>query len=214
MGCGRVGLSLAKDIEARGHSLAIIDNNTESFRSLPKDFQGQKLTGEGYDRDTQLQAGIEDAYAFAAVADDDNANILAARVAREIYHVKHVVARISNPQRAALYERLGIPTVGTVDRTATALLSRILPLPPETIFTEETGKLTLCKALIGADWVGTEIHEVDRKLQIRSTYIMRFSKVVLVDGQTVLQENDELFYFVPETQREAVASRLARGSKE
>ncbi|SQC02298.1 Trk system potassium uptake protein trkA [Mobiluncus curtisii] len=109
MGCGRVGTTLAKAIEDRGHTLAIIDNNTESFRRLYKNFQGQKLTGEGYDRNTQLQAGIEDAYAFAAVADDDNANILAARMAREIYHVKKVVARISDPRRAEVYERLGIP---------------------------------------------------------------------------------------------------------
>lgn len=214
MGCGRVGTTLAKAIEDRGHTLAIIDNNTESFRRLYKNFQGQKLTGEGYDRNTQLQAGIEDAYAFAAVADDDNANILAARVAREIYHVKKVVARISDPRRAEVYERLGIPTVGSVDRTAALLLARVLPLPPDVVFTEETGHLSLCRAPVGPSWVGHEVSVLEAELEIRAAYVLRFSKVLMVEASTVLQENDELFYFVAESQREAVASRLARNSKE
>ena len=95
MGSGRTGAPLAKHIEARGHTVAIIDNDADSFRRLPKDFSGQKVTGEGYDRDTQIQAGIEDAYAFAAVTREDNANVIAARVAREIFQVKKVVARIT-----------------------------------------------------------------------------------------------------------------------
>lgn len=176
MGCGRVGTTLAKAIEERGHTLAIIDNNTDSFRRLYKNFQGQKLTGEGYDRNTQLQAGIEDAYAFAAVADDDNANILAARVAREIYHVKKVVARISDSRRAEVYERLGIPTVGSVDRTAALLLARVLPLPPDVVFTEDTGHLSLCRVPVGPSWVGQEVSALETELEIRAAYVLRFLK--------------------------------------
>lgn len=214
MGCGRVGSALAKGIAARGHSLAMIDNNPESFRKLPKDFEGQKVTGEGYDKETQRQAGIEDAYGFAAVADDDNANILAARIAREFYGVKKVVARIADPRRAEVYERLGIPTVGTIDRTAQSLLVRVLPADSETVFIEDTGKLALYRTLMETSWVGHTIEEIQQTLGIRAVYVSRFSKLSLVNQDTIVQENDELYYFTTPTRHPAVASRLARPFEE
>src|SRR5665811_2099983 len=113
MGCGRVGATLALSLESQGHDVAIIDTNSAPFRRLGNRFEGKKVTGLGFDRDTLLEAGIEQAYAFAAVSNGDNSNILAARVARETYGVEHVVARIYDPGRAEIYQRLGIPTVGT-----------------------------------------------------------------------------------------------------
>ena len=94
MGCGRVGSSLAIELEAAGHSVAIIDQAREAFRRLGPDFQGTTVTGVGFDRDVLREAGIEKADAFAAVSNGDNSNILAARVARENFGVKNVVARI------------------------------------------------------------------------------------------------------------------------
>jgi len=214
MGSGRTGATLAKNIEARGHTVAIIDNDAHSFRRLPKDFSGQKVTGEGYDRDTQIQAGIEDAYAFAAVTREDNANVIAARVAREIFQVKKVVARITEPRRAQLFERLGIPTVSMVDRTTQSLMGRLMPLSPEVLFTEETGKLVLCKALLSPDWVGLSVGEIQEKLGIRGAYVTRFSTVSLVNADTVMQENDELCFFTTEENRASAASQLARKIKE
>lgn len=214
MGCGRVGSTLAKTIESRGHTVAVIDNNADSFRRLPKGFEGQRVTGEGYDRKVLEQTGIEEAYGFAAVADDDNANILAARMAREIFQVQKVVARISDPLRAQIYERLGIPTVGTVNRTAQSLLTRILPLPPEVVFTEENGSLVLCRALISPSWVGKTIDEVEQVLGVRAAYVLRMGKSSLVNSTVMLQENDELFYFTAENKRGEVASKLARNFKE
>ena len=114
MGCGRVGSSLATALEAAGHSVAIIDQSKEAFRRLGSDFKGRTILGVGFDRDTLLEAGIDGADAFAAVSNGDNSNILAARVARENYGVTNVVARIYDPGRAEIYQRLGIPTVATV----------------------------------------------------------------------------------------------------
>ncbi len=114
MGCGRVGATLAQSLESSGHSVAVVDQNPDAFRRLPAEFTGKKVTGVGFDRDTLVQAGIEDAYAFAAVSDGDNSNILSARVVRETFGVEKVVARIYDPQRAEIYQRLGIPTVATV----------------------------------------------------------------------------------------------------
>src|ERR1035437_2246445 len=115
MGCGRVGSTLALSLERQGHDVAVIDSNSAAFRGL------------GFDRDTLIEAGVENAYAFAAVSSGDNSNILAARVARETYGVEHVVARIYDPGRAAIYQRLGIPTVGTVRWTSDQMLRRLLP---------------------------------------------------------------------------------------
>ena len=111
MGCGRVGATLAHTLEDSGHSVAIIDQDERAFRRLRTGFGGRKITGVGFDQDTLKQADIENAYAFAAVSSGDNSNILATRVARETFHVEHVVARIYDPGRAEIYQRLGIPAL-------------------------------------------------------------------------------------------------------
>jgi len=127
MGCGRVGTLIAQRLEESGHTVAIIDQNREAFRRLGPNFQGITLTGVGFDRDILIQAGIERADAFAAVSNGDNSNILAARVARENFGVTNVVARIYDPGRAEIYQRLGIPTVATVIWTADQILRRLIP---------------------------------------------------------------------------------------
>ena len=91
MGCGRVGSSLARTLEDTGHSVAIVDRDESAFRRLPSSFLGRRIVGVGFDRETLVAAGIEEAFAFAAVSSGDNSNILSARVARETYGVERVV---------------------------------------------------------------------------------------------------------------------------
>jgi len=105
----------------------LFDQSKEAFRRLGSDFKGRTILGVGFDRDTLLEAGIDGADAFAAVSNGDNSNILAARVARENYGVTNVVARIYDPGRAEIYQRLGIPTVATVIWASDQILRRILP---------------------------------------------------------------------------------------
>ena len=118
VGCGRVGSSLARELVALGHTVAVIDRKPEAFVRLGDDFKGQKITGIGFDHDTLISAGIEHADALAAVTNGDNSNILVARVAREKFSIERVVARIYDPKRAAIYERVGIATVATVKWTS------------------------------------------------------------------------------------------------
>ena len=127
MGCGRVGSSLATELEELGHTVSIIDQSREAFRRLGPDFKGRTISGIGFDRDTLLEAGIETADAFAAVSNGDNSNILAARVARETYGVGSVVARMYDAGRAESYQRLGIPTVATVIWAADQIMRRLVP---------------------------------------------------------------------------------------
>ncbi|MGH3548294.1 MAG: potassium channel family protein, partial [Pseudonocardiaceae bacterium] len=127
MGCGRVGAALALALQRLGHDLAVIDQDRQAFRRLGADFPGQQVRGTGFDRQVLTEAGIERAGAFAAVSNGDNSNIIAARVARETFGVNPVVARIYDPKRAAVYERLGIPTVATVPWTTDRFLRMLLP---------------------------------------------------------------------------------------
>ena len=117
MGCGRVGTSLADALSRLGHEVAVIDRDSTAFQRLSPEFSGDRILGMGFDREVLLRAGIERADAFAAVSSGDNSNIISARVAREMFGVQKVVARIYDAKRAAVYERLGIPTVATVPWT-------------------------------------------------------------------------------------------------
>ncbi len=113
MGCGRVGSQLSHELIDDGHDVTVIDKNAEAFFRYPPGDGAKTVVGLGFDRDVLEEAGIKDADAFVAVSSGDNSNIVSARVALENYHVPKVVARIYDPRRADIYERLNIPTVAT-----------------------------------------------------------------------------------------------------
>ena len=190
MGCGRVGATLATSLEDSGHSVAVVDQNPEAFRRLPAEFAGRKVTGVGFDRDTLVQAGIEDAYAFAAVSDGDNSNILAARVVRETYGVDHVVARIYDPHRAEIYQRLGIPTVATVRWTADQVLRRMLPMGTTDEYRDASGRIQLAQVDVHPAWVGRPLRALEEASGARVAYVTRYGDGVLPTAGSVLQEND------------------------
>jgi len=196
MGCGRVGASLAQNLEEHGHSVAVIDQNPDAFRRLPPDFGGNKVTGLGFDRDTLTKAGIDDAFGFAAVADGDNSNILAARVARETYGIENVVARIYDPHRAEIYQRLGIPTVATVRWTALQVLRRLLPLGSTSEFVDSSGQVKLVQIDVHEGWVGRPLRALEDASGARVAYLTRFGDGMLPGADTVLQENDTVHVLV------------------
>ncbi len=190
MGCGRAGATLAQSLESHGHSVAVIDQNPDSFRRLDADFAGSKVTGLGFDRDVLRQAGIDDAFGFAAVSDGDNSNILAARVVRETFGVENVVARIYDPHRAEIYQRLGIPTVATVRWTADQVLRRLLPMGATSQFTDASGHVVLSEVDVHEGWRGKPLRVLEEATGARVAYLTRYGDGLLPDAQTVLQEND------------------------
>ena len=210
MGCGRVGTLIAQRLEKAGHSVAIIDQNRESFRRLGANFDGTTVTGVGFDRDTLLEAGIDRADAFAAVSNGDNSNILAARVARETYGVKNVVARIYDPGRAEIYQRLGIPTVATVIWTADQILRRLIPDGSLPEWQDPTGSIKLLEVHIHEGWYGQPATKIEEATGARLAFLTRLGKGVLPDSHTVLQEGDLVHMLVMEDQRENVESTLAQ----
>ena len=210
MGCGRVGATLAQSLEGRGHSVAVIDQNPEAFRRLDAGFDGKRVTGLGFDRQTLVQAGVEDAYAFAAVSDGDNSNILAARVVRETYGVDNVVARIYDPQRAEIYQRLGIPTVATVRWTADQVLRHMLPMGATDEYRDASGHVVMAQMDVHPGWVGRPLTALETATGARIAYVTRYGDGVLPTATTVLQENDELHVLVRASEIDRVERVLTR----
>jgi trk system potassium uptake protein TrkA len=213
MGCGRVGSTLAHGLETRGHSVAVIDRNAEAFRRLPADFAGLTVAGVGFDRDTLLEAGIENADAFAAVSSGDNSNIIAARVARETFGVERVVARIYDPKRAEVYERLGIPTVATVRWTADRMLRAIDPHGSTEVWRDPTSSVSMVEVVLEPGWIGHRVQALEESTGARVAYLMRFGIGALPTPSMVLQEGDQVFMLVTDDIAETV-TRIAGAAPE
>lgn len=210
MGCGRVGATLAQQLEGNGHSVAVIDMNPDAFRRLDAEFGGKKVTGLGFDRGTLQQAGIEDAYAFAAVSDGDNSNIIAARVVRETYGVQNVVARIYDPHRAEIYQRLGIPTVATVRWTADQVLRRMLPMGATDEFRDASGRIVMAQVDVHPGWLGRPAADLEQATGARLAFLTRFGDGVLPTPGLVLQEHDLVHVLVQAEDLPRVERRLTR----
>jgi trk system potassium uptake protein TrkA len=193
MGCGRVGSSLAASLERLGHEVAVIDRNQQAFRRLGSDFRGAQVVGEGYHREVLVAAGVERAQAFAAVSSGDNSNIISARVARETFGVDRVVARIYDAKRAAVYERLGIPTVATVPWSTDRLMRMLLPDGVASAWREPTGTIAILPLPVHEDWVGRPIRELEAATGCRVAFIVRFGTGVLPGPDTAVQAEDTVY---------------------
>ena len=196
MGCGRVGSTLAHSLVARGHTVAVIDHRGDAFRRLGADFAGVTVTGEGYDRDVLIAAGVERADGFAAVSNGDNSNIISARLARETYGVERVVARIYDAKRAEVYERLGIPTVATVRWTADRMLRHLVPEATPELFRDPTSTVSIVEVPVHPDWIGRPLRALEEASGARVAYIMRFGIGTLPTASTTVQDGDQVFMLV------------------
>ena len=214
LGCGRVGSLLALELDHLGHSVAVVDQDPKAFRRLSADFTGSTVTGVGFDRETLENAGIERAQAFAAVSSGDNSNILAARVARETYGVERVVARIYDPRRAEIYQRLGIPTVATVAWTAGQIMRRMLPLGAEDEYRDPSGGMALAEVHVGAAWLGQRVEALERASGARVAFITRYGDALLPDHDTVIQDGDLVHAVYAVADRQRVEGVFESGPRE
>jgi trk system potassium uptake protein TrkA len=196
MGCGRLGSTLAHKLEARGHSVAVIDQNADAFRRLGPEFTGITVTGVGFDGDVMRQAGVERADAFAAVSSGDNSNIISARLARETFGVSRVVARIYDQKRAQVYERLGIPTVATVRWAADRMVRHLVPEGTVEVFRDPTSVVSIVEVPVHLDWIGQSLASLERATGTRAAYVMRFGIGTLPTPSSVLQDGDQVFMLV------------------
>ncbi|MCU1456921.1 MAG: transport system, NAD-binding component [Actinomycetia bacterium] len=192
VGCGRVGSELATSLERSGHKVSIIDKKPTAFSRLDPGFAGEKITGFGFDREHLTQAGIERADAFAAVTSGDNSNILAARVAREHFGVKRVVARIYDPRRAAIYQRLGIPTVATVSWTTEQVLRRLLPEEATADWVDPSGKVCVVERELPNPWAGKKISMLQSPGKFNVVLLTRLGLAQIPTAELLTQQGDIL----------------------
>jgi len=192
VGCGRVGSELAGSLERLGHTVAIIDKKKDAFRRLPKGFGGYRIVGFGFDRDTLEEAGVRDAGAVAAVTSGDNSNIMAARVARETFEVDRVVARIYDPRRAVIYQRLGIPTVATVSWTTDQVMRRLLPGESPADWTDASGGVGLVERDLPAAWAGKKLHALNMPGTFTLAAVTRLGTAQVARPDLVGQDGDIL----------------------
>ncbi len=209
MGCGRVGSTVAHSLEAAGHSVAVVDQDADSFRRLGPDFRGRQVTGVGFDRDTLVEAGIEEAEAFAAVSSGDNSNIISARVARETFGLANVVARIYDPRRAEVYARLGIPTVATVRWTADEMLRRLIPDGTHSLWSDPSGHVVLADVHYAPSWAGHSVAKVEELTEARVAFLTRYGDAMLPTESTALQDGDVLHVLATRSRVDEVSSMLA-----
>jgi trk system potassium uptake protein len=188
----------------------VVDQDESAFRRLPPDFDGRKVTGVGFDRDTLVEAGIEQADAFVAVSSGDNSNIISARVARETFGVDNVVARIYDPRRAEVYSRLGIPTVATVRWTADEMLRRLIPEGARSTWSDPTGHIALVDLAYHQGWVGRSVGEVQNAVEgTRVAFLTRYDEAILPTRNTALQDGDQLHLLVARGNIDRVEQALA-----
>src|SRR5271156_5406768 len=193
MGCGRVGSSVADGLSRIGHDVAVIDSDSTAFSRLSPDFAGERVLGLGFDRDVLLRAGIEEADAFAAVSSGDNSNIISARLARGIFRVPRVVARIYDAKRAEVYERLGIPTIATVPWTTDRLLNALTRDTETTKWRDPTGTVAVAEVALHEDWVGHRATDLETATGARVAFLIRFGTGVLPEPKTVIQAGDQVY---------------------
>jgi len=208
VGCGRVGSGLAVSLERAGHSVAIIDKNRNAFRRLPDSWGGRAIVGFGFDRDHLEQAGALEAQALAAVTNGDNSNVLTARIARETYQIPNVVARIYDPRRAVIYQRLGIPTVATVTWTTDQVMRRLFPETSVVEWADPTGEVNLIERLLPAGWAGRALSELAEADRFRPVIVTRAGAARLATPDLVGQEGDVLLIAVRTGAQEELERRL------
>ena len=191
VGCGRVGSTLARQLDADGHDVVVVDRRQDAFRRLGDSFGGRTMTGVGFDRDVLSEAGITSASAVMAVTSGDNSNILIARVAREMFGAERVVARIYDPRRAAIYERLGISTVATVAWTTSRILRMVEPRHGKVEWTDPTSSFVIAERRVPAPLAGTAVSGVEHA-GLRVSLLTRNGKAQIPSPSTLLQESDLL----------------------
>jgi trk system potassium uptake protein TrkA len=213
VGCGRVGSELALNLDGLGHSVAVIDKNAAAFgRFLPETFGGQRVVGFGFDRDHLTEAGIERAGAVAAVTSGDNSNILTARIARENFGIERVVARIKDPRRAEIYQRLGISTVAMISWTTDQVMRRMLPeeeQPHEWL--DPSGKVCLVDFPIPAGWAGKKLAPLSEPGQFWLVAITRLGTAQVSTPTAIGQEGDLLHFAADVSLLDVLRDRLAHG---
>ncbi|HOX54944.1 MAG TPA: TrkA family potassium uptake protein [Candidatus Omnitrophota bacterium] len=196
VGCGRVGAELAKILSSEGHNVVVIDKNPQSFSRLGAGFNGVTLVGNGFDPELLKSAGIEKADAFCAVTNGDNTNIMSSQVAKKMFNVPKVIARVYDPQRADIYKTLGLDVISGTILVAAMVRDRII----ESRFSSyliETGELGVMEIDISDKFKGKAVGELNIAGEfIVTTVVKKKTQIIIPEAKTILEKGDKIMAVV------------------
>jgi trk system potassium uptake protein TrkA len=207
IGCGRVGSELAKLLAGEGHNVVIVDKNQASFERLGGTFNGLTIVGNGYDTNLLKNIGIEKTDAFCAVTNGDNTNLVSAQVAKKIFKVPKVIARVYDPQRANIYSALGLDIISGTILFAAMIRDKII----ESRFSSyliETKELGVIEIDAKDDLVGKTVQQINIPGEFLITAIRSINEVLIPGPETVLQDKDILMAVVKVTSLKKIKSRF------
>jgi trk system potassium uptake protein len=199
IGCGRVGAGLAKVLVKQTHDVTIVDRDPTAFEALGEKFKGKTCLGVGFDREVLLQAGIEQADGLAAVTASDEANVLAARIARDIFHVPRVVARLYDIRQAEIYKRLGLHTIAPTEWGIHRIADLLLYSPLDTVFGIGSGEVELVEVEVPHLMIDKAVRDLTVSGEIHVVSITRANRTFLPTLGTILQPEDVLHLAVMTT---------------
>lgn len=208
MGCGRVGEELCRIMVADGHEVTIIDYDQAALDRLGPHFRGRMVLGVGIDRDVLLKAGIQTADAFAATSSSDSANIVAARIAHNIFHVPRVVARLFEPRRAEIYRRLGLVTVSSASWGAERIHELLTHSALDPVMSFGSGEISLLRIEVPLHLVGRQVRDLSVPGEIDVVAIVRSGQAALPTLGTEFRDRDILYLAVLASAMERVESML------
>jgi len=211
IGCGHTGAGLARELVLAGHAITVVDNNPASFERLGPSFKGETLVGPGFDREVLLSAGIERADGLAAVTSSDETNVVTARLAREVFHVPRVVARVYDPRKAEIYRRLGLQTISPVTFGIQRLAELLTFSQLGAVHSLGSGEVDLVEAEAPPLVVGRTVRDLTVPDEVRVVAITRSGKTFLPTMGTIFKEGDLIHIAVLATSADRVKALLGMG---
>lgn len=208
VGCGRVGAQLASRLSVQGHQVAVVDRDPTAFRRLSPTFKGQQVEGVGFDRDVLIGAGIERADGFASVTSGDNTNVVSARIARQVFRVPKVVARIYDPRRADIYRRFGLQTISPTEWAATRIAELLCHPGMSVLQTIGNGEVNLVEVEVSAHLAGHMLNELVMPGESSVVALVRDGRATVPSLGTTLKMGDTVHISVQSTAMGRLAEML------
>ena len=196
MGCGRVGSQVSLLLARHGHEVIVIDHDANALSKLGTDFKGRVVRGIGFDRNVLIEAGVETAEGFVSASSSDNANIVAARIARNIFRVPRVVARLYDPVRAEVYQRLGLTTISSTAWGAERIVEVVTHNDLDVLNVFSDGGTTMIRVESPARLNGHRVAQLNIPGEVSVTAIARSDHTFIPVSGTEFQDGDILYLAV------------------
>lgn len=196
MGCGRVGSQVSLLLAKQGHEVIVIDHDANALSKLGTDFKGRVVRGIGFDKNVLIEAGVETAEGFVAASSSDNANIVAARIARNIFRVPRVVARLYDPVRAEVYQRLGLSTISSTAWGAERIVEVVTHNDLDVLNVFSDGGTTMVRVELPVRLNGNRVAQMNIPGEVSVTAITRNDHTFIPLSGTEFQDRDVLYLTV------------------